>query len=92
MTIIAAGILENPSKIYDFKTFAFDKGYASDIINKWKNAKHYSEVFRGLVANLVQFNPENRLNLAELSGWINKYELNIKSKEKFLITSVPAKI
>ncbi len=40
---IETATLENPSKIYDFKTFAFDKGYASDIINKWKNAKHYSE-------------------------------------------------
>ena len=36
--------------------------------------------------------PEDRLTVAEVWAWINKYELNIKSKEKFLITTVPAKI
>lgn len=40
----------------------------------------------------MQINPDNRLTVAELWSWISKYEVNIKSKEKFLITSIPAKI
>lgn len=40
----------------------------------------------------MQFNPENRLSAEELWKWIVKYEANILSKEKFLITSVPAQI
>lgn len=92
MTVIAAGILENPFSIYNLKTFTFDKTHATELINKWRNSKHYSEVFRSIIANLVEFNPDDRLTLGELWGFISKYELNIKSKEKFLITSVPAKI
>jgi hypothetical protein len=49
-------------------------------------------VFRSIIANLVEFHPEDRLTHSELWAWVSKYELNIKSKEKFLITSVPAKI
>ena len=40
----------------------------------------------------MQINPDNRLTVAELWAWVSKYETNIKSKEKFLITSIPAKI
>jgi serine/threonine protein kinase len=61
LTVIAAGILENPSPIYNLKNFTFDKAYAADLIKKWKTSKHYSEVFRSIVANLVEFNPEDRL-------------------------------
>ncbi len=92
LTVIAAGILENPSSIYDFKTFTFDTAHATELINKWKTSKNYSEIFKGIVSNLVQFNPDERLSFAEFWTWISKYEVNIKSKEKFLITSVPTRI
>ena len=45
-----------------------------------------------MIANLVQFNPDNRISSEDLYKWISKYDANIKSKEKFLITSVPEKI
>lgn len=61
LTIIAAGILENPSSIYNLQHFTFNEAVATELIKKWKSSKHYSEVFRGIVANLVQFKPENRL-------------------------------
>ena len=92
LTVIAAGILENPSGIYDLKTFTFNQGAATDLINRWKNSKHYSEIFRSIVSNLVQFHQEERLSAEELWKWIVKYGPNIKSKEKFLITSVPLQI
>jgi serine/threonine protein kinase len=90
--VIAAGVLENPQGLYDLKTFTFNQGAAMDLINRWRNSKHYSEIFRSIVSNLVQLNPENRLSSEELWKWIVKYEASIKSKEKFLITSVPAQI
>lgn len=92
MTVIAAGILENPSSIYDLKSFNFNQAAANALINQWKSSTHYSEIFRSIIGNLVQFNPDNRLSADELYKWISKYEPNIKSKEKFLITSVPEKI
>jgi len=42
LTVIAAGILENPSGIYDLKTFAFDNAQATEFINKWRTNKTYS--------------------------------------------------
>ncbi len=62
MTVIAAGVLENPHGLYDLKAFTFNEGAAADLINRWKNSKHYSEIFRSIVSNLVQLNPENRLS------------------------------
>jgi len=42
LTVIAAGILENPSGIYDLKTFTFNIDQANEFINKWRTNKTYS--------------------------------------------------
>ena len=61
LTVIAAGILQIPSNIYNLNKFVFDHSLASNFINKWKLSQNYSDIFKAIVCNLVEFNPNERL-------------------------------
>lgn len=88
-TVLSAGTLNDLSGVYNYPQKSFNLGALRNIVNNWNFNGKYSTIFKSIVLNLVNENPEKRMSSEELWSWISKYKTSIEAREPFLIPSAP---
>lgn len=61
-------------------------------VGKFQHDNTYSEVFRGVVSNLLETEPLKRMNIQELKTFLEKHEENIMVKKPLRINNVTKKL
>lgn len=72
-TVLSAGLLDTLADVYDYKNHNFNVAAFRAKLKAWAASPKYSEIFKSIILNLVDLNPENRLTAEELHAWISKY-------------------
>lgn len=92
LTLLSTVILEDLSNLYNIKSYTFDSNHLRSSLNSFNSSPAFSDILKGTVNNLLEFNIEKRLTPAELWTWISQYENHILSRENFVITQAPEKL
>ncbi len=92
LTVLSAAMLEDFLPLYNTKTYRFDSGKCTVLLNEWRSNTVYSEIFTALVSNLCQFQPERRIDDDELYKWLWQFQSEISQKQDFNIDYAPPKI
>lgn len=71
--------------MFDFPTFA-------SRVNRFQHDFYYSEIYRGLVCNLLEIEPAKRLNIEQLKIFLFKHKPGIAVRKSLLIDNVPKKL
>lgn len=61
--MISAGILDDLSQAYNYKNYAFDDERWSRLKEQWVDHPKYSEIFKSIVLNLVNEDPNKRITI-----------------------------
>lgn len=91
-TVLSAALLEDFTPYYDLKKYAFDFPRFNAKLDEFKVSNKYSDVFKGIVSNLVEVNPDKRLTPQELWGFLQPHGNKIMEKEDFVIENAPNKL
>lgn len=89
---MSAATLEDFTSAYDLKKFELNFHKITDKLNEFKLNRAYSDIFKGVVCNLCEFDDKKRVNSKELWNWILPHEQKIKARENFFFPTAPEKI
>jgi hypothetical protein len=92
LTLLSAATLDDFLPAYNMETFQFNTDGITEKINEFKLSKTYSDIFKGLVCNLCEFDENKRITAEQLWNWIGPHEQKIRDRENFYIPSAPNKI
>ena len=70
---MCAGILEDLKKVYPETQTTFLEEEFQSKRYQWANHPNYSELFKSIILNLINSNPENRMSLKELWSFLQSY-------------------
>ena len=88
-TVLSSGILHELTYLYDYKIQKFNYDELQSITSTWLAQGKYSLIFKSIILNLVDVDPQKRLTNDELWSWISKYsdsiEIFIRSEGRILL-------
>ena len=61
-------------------------------LDAFKVSNKYSDIFKGIVCNMVELNPEKRISPQELWGFLQPHSNKIMEREDFVIENAPNKL
>ena len=91
LTLLDATLLTDSKDLYG-KKFTFDFETLNGRRVNLANEGGYSEELKHVILNLTEFEPEERVTLAELNEWLGPYQEQIERKVEFKPSTKPNKL
>lgn len=92
LTVLSAAQLEDFLPYYDLKKHNFDFPRFNGRLDEFKVSNKYSDIFKGIVSNMLEVVPEKRITPQELWGFLQPHGEKIFERQDFVIENAPNKL
>jgi len=74
LTLLNVATLTDFLSVYNLSHFTINLGRINEKLNEFKLSRAYSDILKGVVCNLCEFDPNQRVLSEELYNWLYPFE------------------